>query len=159
MKNFDKKLNYKLFILKMAGLFDFDATLPFMGIQFLFLIICLDYVFYKPIGNILKKRDIYIRNNLELSKQAFEKAQDLLRQYEQIMLDARKESERIIADVKSSAEMLAVKEVDKVKQDNKILIDKNFNQLILQKETICNSQLDKYVDILSDRIYFMLIET
>ena len=47
-----------------GGLFDFNATLPLMALQFLALTVVLNFVFYRPITNILDERDEYIRNSL-----------------------------------------------------------------------------------------------
>ena len=48
-------------------MFDFDATLPVMALQFLVLAALLNVIFYKPLTKALDDRDNYIRtNNLEV---------------------------------------------------------------------------------------------
>ena len=40
-----------------GGLFDFNATLPLMAIQFVLLTGCLTFVFYKPVSKVLEDRE------------------------------------------------------------------------------------------------------
>ena len=49
---------------KEGGLFDFDATLPLMALQFILLVVVLNAVFYKPLSKAIDDRDDYIRKNL-----------------------------------------------------------------------------------------------
>lgn len=44
-------------------MFDFDATLPLMAVQFLLLAALLNVIFYKPLTKALDDRDNYIRTN------------------------------------------------------------------------------------------------
>jgi len=44
-----------------GGLFDFNATLPVMAIQILLLMVALNILFYKPIGQLIDERDESIR--------------------------------------------------------------------------------------------------
>jgi F-type H+-transporting ATPase subunit b len=43
-------------------MFDFDATMPLMAVQFLLLAAVLNAIFYKPLTKALDDRDNYIRN-------------------------------------------------------------------------------------------------
>ena len=47
-----------------GGLFDFNATLPLMAIQFILLTVALTFVFYKPVSKVLDERENYISGNL-----------------------------------------------------------------------------------------------
>ncbi|MBD0363880.1 MAG: F0F1 ATP synthase subunit B', partial [Coleofasciculus sp. C3-bin4] len=49
---------------KEGGLFDFDATLPLMAVQFLLLVVLLNAVFYKPLTKAIEDRADYIRTTL-----------------------------------------------------------------------------------------------
>ena len=40
-----------------GGLFDFNATLPLMAIQFILLTVVLTFVFYKPVSKVLEERE------------------------------------------------------------------------------------------------------
>ena len=56
-----------------GGLFDFNATLPLMAIQFILLTVVLTFLFYKPVSKVIDERETYITGNLS---QASEKVFD-----------------------------------------------------------------------------------
>ena len=59
-------LNYSIFLVESeGGLFDFDATLPFMALQIILLTFVLNILFYGPVTKILDDRNTTIRNNLK----------------------------------------------------------------------------------------------
>ena len=60
-----------------GGLFDFNATLPLMAIQILLLMVVLNLIFYKPIGQILDERDEYIRKQLTQASEILTKAEEV----------------------------------------------------------------------------------
>jgi len=43
-----------------GGLFDFNATLPIMALQFVLLTVVLTFVFYKPVAKVLDDRETMI---------------------------------------------------------------------------------------------------
>jgi hypothetical protein len=48
------------FLVKEGGLFDFDLTLPFIILEFLFLFFLLNQIFFIPIQEVIEKRKKYI---------------------------------------------------------------------------------------------------
>ncbi len=64
-------------------MFDFDATLPVMAVQFLLLAAILNAILYKPIGKVLDDRDNYLRNSEKEAKERASKAEKLAKQYEE----------------------------------------------------------------------------
>ena len=48
-------------VAEKGKLFDFDATLPLMAIQFVVLVAVLNKLFYTPLGKVLDDRDEFIR--------------------------------------------------------------------------------------------------
>ena len=58
-------------------MFDFDATLPLMALQFVLLTFLLNAVFFKPISNTLDERDGYIRTNKSEAAEYLEAAEKL----------------------------------------------------------------------------------
>ena len=60
-----------------GGLFDFNATLPLMAIQILLLMVVLNLIFYKPIGQILDERYEYIRKQLTQASETLTKAEEV----------------------------------------------------------------------------------
>jgi len=80
-----------------GGLFDFNATLPLMAIQFVLLTVVLTFIFYKPVSKVLDERDEFINGNLTLASEKLIKADELYKQYDEQLKTARLEAQSIIA--------------------------------------------------------------
>lgn len=76
-----------------GGLFDFDATLPLVAIQFIVLMIVLNVIFFNPLLVTLRERNEFILNNLAKASEILTKANVLTTQYEQELTRIRKEAQ------------------------------------------------------------------
>jgi len=76
-----------------GGLFDFDATLPLVAIQFIVLMVVLNVVFFNPLLVTLRERNEFILNNLAKASEILTKANILTAQYEQELTRIRKEAQ------------------------------------------------------------------
>jgi F-type H+-transporting ATPase subunit b len=76
-----------------GGLFDFDATLPLVAIQFIVLMVVLNVVFFNPLLVTLRERNEFILNNLAKASEILTKANVLTTQYEQELTRIRKEAQ------------------------------------------------------------------
>nr|YP_009392259.1 ATP synthase CF0 subunit II [Osmundaria fimbriata]ARW60821.1 ATP synthase CF0 subunit II [Osmundaria fimbriata] len=141
-----------------GGLFDFNATLPLMALQFLALTLTLNILFYKPIGNILDDREEYIRNSLTSASASLVKANELTKKYELELAESRKEAQNIIKDAQQEAQLIVSDKIKGAQKDaEKLLIDA-YNELNIQKEQALKS-LEVQVDILSDQITKKLLDS
>ncbi len=100
-----------------GGLFDINATLPLMALQFLLLVAILNVVLYKPLGKALDDRAQYIRNQLGQAQERKEKAEGIARQYEQELKDVRRQSQEIIANAQAEAEKIVTAQIQKAQQE------------------------------------------
>jgi F-type H+-transporting ATPase subunit b len=75
-----------------GGLFDFNATLPLVAVQFLLLMVVLNAIFYKPLSTAITERNDFILNNLAQASEVLAKANELTTQYEQELASIRKEA-------------------------------------------------------------------
>nr|YP_009395580.1 ATP synthase CF0 subunit II [Vertebrata isogona]ARW64602.1 ATP synthase CF0 subunit II [Vertebrata isogona] len=75
-----------MYLAEEGGLFDFNATLPLMMLQFLVLMFILNILFYKPVTFILDERADYIRNSLTTASAYLVKANELLDAYDQLSI-------------------------------------------------------------------------
>ena len=75
-----------------GGLFDFNATLPLVAIQFLLLMVILNAIFYTPLSTAITERNDFILNNLAQASEVLAKANELTAQYEQELSSIRKEA-------------------------------------------------------------------
>jgi len=81
-----------------GGLFDLNATLVIIIIQFLILMVCLNEILYKPIYIILEDRKEYVVKNLKESSKITEEVDKLTFQYNIILEKVSKKTEIEIAN-------------------------------------------------------------
>lgn len=139
-----------------GGLFDFNATLPLMALQFLALTILLNIIFYKPVTNILDERDEYIRNSLTTASAALVKANELTKQYEQELASSRKQAQDIIKSAQEQAQKVVSEQMKTAQHSAEQLISEAYEQLNVQKKEALKS-LESQVDILSEQIKIKLL--
>jgi F-type H+-transporting ATPase subunit b len=76
-----------------GGLFDINATLPLVLIQFVLLAIILNIILYTPLLTIIEERKEYILTNLGKASEILAEANKLTKQYEQELANVRKETQ------------------------------------------------------------------
>jgi F-type H+-transporting ATPase subunit b len=134
-----------------GGLFDFNATLPIMALQFILLTVVLTFVFYKPVAKVLEDRDTLINNNLTEASAKLLKADELYKQYDEQLKSARSNAQNIIADSEKEAKEIVAQELDQARQDASNLIQQTNKELEAQK-SLALQKLETQVDELSDLI-------
>ena len=76
-----------------GGLFDINATLPLVAIQFLLLMVILNRLLYSPLLTVITERKEYILSNLAKASEILAQANELTAQYEQELNSVRKEAQ------------------------------------------------------------------
>ncbi|HEY9814007.1 MAG TPA: F0F1 ATP synthase subunit B' [Candidatus Sericytochromatia bacterium] len=132
-------------------MFDFDATLPLMAVQFLLLAAVLNVVFYKPLTKALDERDEYIRNNELGAKERLAKAEKLAREYEQQLGDTRRQSQALITTAQSEAQKIAAQKIGEAQQEAVAKREQAAKEIEQQKQEALQS-LEQQVDALSRQI-------
>jgi F-type H+-transporting ATPase subunit b len=144
-------------VAKEGGLFDFNATLPIMMIQFVLLAYLLNVLFYKPVGKMLDDRDEFIRNNSAGGEERLVEANRLTQQYETELADARREAQAVIAEAKAAAQKIASDELAVAQQAAQAEREKASQEIEQQKQAAFSS-LEKDVAALSQQILSKLIQ-
>lgn len=139
-----------------GGLFDFDATLPLMALQFLALAALLNAVFYKPVGKAIDDRAENVRNNLVKARDGKAKAETLAQQYEQELRDVRRQSQQIIAEAQAAAQGIVAEEIQKAQQQVQAEREKAAQEIGNQKADAIRT-LDAQVDVLSEQLLQKLV--
>ena len=139
-----------------GGLFDFNATLPLMMLQFLILMFNLNNIFYKPVTHILDERADYIRNSLTTASAYLLQADELTQKYEQALSKSRKEAQNIIRNSQKEAQNIVAVNIKQAQQETEKLVHEASEQLNIQKEQALKT-LENQVDILSDQIKSKLL--
>lgn len=141
---------------KEGGLFDFDATLPLMAVQFLILVVLLNAIFYKPLGKAIDERAEYIRTNLLQAKERIEKAEKLAKQYEQELGETRRKAQATIAAAQADAQKNATTKITEAQQEAQTKREQAAQEIESQKQEVMQS-LEKEVDALSRQILEKLL--
>jgi len=134
-----------------GGLFDFNATLPLMAIQFILLMVVLTFVFYKPVSKVLDDRDAYISGNLSQASEKLITADELYKQYDEQLKVAKANAQSTIAGAEKEAKAVVAQEIDQARSDAAKLIEQTNKELEAQKTTALQ-QLESQVDELSQLI-------
>jgi F-type H+-transporting ATPase subunit b len=130
-----------------GGLFDINATLPLVAIQFILLTVILNVILYNPLLTVIEERKEYILTNLSKASEILAEANKLTEQYEQELTSVRKEAQlEITNSQKIHKEILEVElNISQKYIDN--LLDTITKDLLAKKDTALNS-LDEIVQSL-----------
>ena len=139
-----------------GGLFDFNATLPLMALQFILLTVVLTFIFFKPVSKVIDERETYINGNLTTASEKLIKADELYNAYDEQLKTARVDAQAIIAKSEKEAKDVVAVEIDQARQDAAKLIEKTNKDLEAQK-ALALQQLETQVDELSQLIKEKLI--
>jgi len=134
-----------------GGLFDFNATLPLMAIQFILLTVALTFTFYKPVSKVLDERESYISGNLTQASEKLIKADELYKQYDEQLKTARVNAQSVVAQSEKEAKDIVALEINEARLDATRLIEQTNKELEAQK-SLALQQLETQVDELSQLI-------
>ena len=134
-----------------GGLFDFNATLPLMAIQFVLLMVVLTFIFYKPVSKVLEDRELYISGNLSQASEKLVKADELYKQYDEQLKTAKVSAQATIAQAEKEAKDVVALEISQARTDAAKLIEQTNKELEAQK-SVALEKLETQVDELSQLI-------
>ena len=134
-----------------GGLFDINATLPLVAIQFLLLMVILNIILYSPLLSVITERNEYILNNLAKASEIVAEANKLTAQYEQELTTVRKEAQlEITNSQKIHKEILEIElNISQKYIDN--LLD-TITADLTEKKNIAINSLDNIVQSLCQKI-------
>jgi F-type H+-transporting ATPase subunit b len=92
-------------------MFDFDATLPLMAVQFMLLVVLLNAVFFKPLTKVLEERSELIQSSQLGAKEGLEQVQAITAQYERELAESRRQYQAILDQAKAEAQKIADEEI------------------------------------------------
>lgn len=137
-------------------MFDFDATLPLMAVQFLLLAALLNAIFYKPLTKALDDRDNYIRKNETDSRERLAKAEALAKQYEEQLASARRQSQAVITAAQEDGKKIAADKIAEAQREGQSQREQAQQEIDRQKQEAMAS-LEQEVDALSRQILEKLL--
>jgi F-type H+-transporting ATPase subunit b len=117
-----------------GGLFDFNATLPLIAIQFLLLMFILNAILYNPLLTVIEERKGYILTNLNKASDILAEANKLTTQYEQELDSVRKEAQLEITHSQKIHKEILETELNISQKYIDNLLDKITKDLLAKKE-------------------------
>jgi F-type H+-transporting ATPase subunit b len=137
-------------------MFDFDATMPLMAVQFLLLTLLLNAVFYKPLTKALDERDQYIRKNEADARERLTKAEQLVKEYNKQISEARRESQAIVERAQAEARNIVAQKIAEAQQQAQAEREEAAQEIQQQKEAAF-ATLEQQVEVLSRQILDKLL--
>jgi len=127
-----------------GGLFDINATLPLVGIQFVLLMVLLNIILYSPLLTITEERKEYILTNLGKASEILAEANKLTTQYEEELISVRKEAQLEITNSQKIHKEILETELNISQKYIDDLLDTITKDLLTKKNIALNS-LDEIV--------------
>lgn len=137
-------------------MFDFDATLPLMAVQFLVLTAILNAVFFKPLTQVLDERDEYVRSNDKDAAERLAKTEELARQYEQELADTRKEAQAIVVAAQTEAQDISDRRIAEAQKEAQEAREAAAAEIAKEKDAAMQS-LEQEVSALSNQMLAKLL--
>ena len=138
-------------------MFDFDATLPLMALQFLLLAAVLNVFFYKPLTKVLDERTNFIRSSKTDAREILAKTEQLAAQYKQQLNEARKQAQLVITTAQNEAQTIANQKVAEAQKEAQSQREQAQQEIDAQKIEAMRS-LEQQVDALGRQIMDKLLE-
>ena len=141
-----------------GGLFDINATLPLMAIQVVALTYLLNSLFFKPVGNVVEKRERYVSNNLKEAKNKLVEVEKLEADLLSQLQKARSEASKIVNEAEKDSDKLYQEALELA--NNEANSSKEKARLEIENQTSsARKQLSEQADELSELIVNRLIQS
>jgi F-type H+-transporting ATPase subunit b len=149
-------LAFNFFGATEGGLFDINATLPLMAIQVVALTYILNALFFKPVGNVVEKREKFVSNNIIEAKNKLSEVEKLEADLLSQLQSARSEAQRIVSDAENESDKLYKEALELA--NNEANASKEKARLEIESQTSeAREQLSKQAGDLSELIVNRLI--
>lgn len=139
-----------------GGLFDINATLPIMAVQFVIFVALLNVIFFKPLTKAIDDRDDYVREQIIGAKERLEKTELAVKQYEQELASARKATQSILATAQTEANKVRKERIDAAVAEAQAKVTAARAEIEKQKQD-ATASLDAEVESLSRQVLEKLL--
>ena len=134
-----------------GGLFDINATLPLVIIQFLLIMVILNVILYSPLLQVITERNQYILNNLSKASEILADSNKLTTQYEQELDIVQKEAQLEIKNSQKIHQEILEIELDISQKYIDNLLD-TITVDLTNKKNLALNNLDSIVEVLCLKI-------
>lgn len=141
-----------------GGLFDFNATLPAIVLEFLLLAFLLNKIFYGPLTETIDQRNEFIRASRAEAKQRLERVEGLASQYQTEIARARSKATQLMSDTEANVNQIRSQQIAEVQTETRSKLEAA-QQAAEQERQAALQQLQHQVDSLSQQITQKLLST
>ena len=134
-----------------GGLFDINATLPLVAIQFILLMVLLNIILYSPLLTIIEERKEYILTNLSEASEKLARAKELTMHYEQELKIAQKAAQLEITNSQNVHKEILDIELDISQKYIDSLLETISSDLLSRKKSALEN-LDTSVQVLCTQV-------
>jgi F-type H+-transporting ATPase subunit b len=132
-------------------MFDFDATLPIIAVQFLVLMALLNALFFKPLNRVIDDRENYISSNETEARERLAKAESLTKEYELQLTNSRKQYQQVIAQAQAEAKKLSDSKIAQAVKEAQAKKESAYQEIEIQRQKAL-SELENQVESLSQKV-------
>ena len=128
-------------------MFEFNATLIVAIVSFVVFMIIMNNIFYRPILNIIKKREQYVDSNYSEADNNIKKSQELQAKRESAISNKKLECRQKIESTIDQAQKISIQKTNEQREINKQEIQSKKEILYKEKQ---NLQLDINNNVVKD---------
>lgn len=134
-----------------GGLFDFNATLPLLAIQFLVLMFVLNLILYNPLLTVINERNDYIVTNLAKAAELITETNSIKATYEDQILEARKSGQLELTRFQKECKELFDLELDASQKQFDAILERLSTRLGEEKASALTT-LETEIESISEQI-------
>ena len=133
-------------------MFEFNATLIVAMISFVVFMFVMNAIFYRPILDIIRKRDSMVNKNYEDAKALANQAQQISNEYHSKLSDAKEQNRNNMAVEIENAQNMSFEKVQQAKEHAKVQIQQDKDMLESEKTKLYQEVDSKLIGELSSQI-------
>ncbi len=120
-------------------MFEFNATLIVAMFSFVVFMFIMNAIFYRPILNIIRKRENYVNGNYETAKTLESKAEEYNTEYQKKLNNAKEQEREVLSAKIDNAQKKSFKTTQEANEQAKIQIASNKELIEKDKNELINS--------------------
>ena len=133
-------------------MFEFNATLIVAMISFVVFMFIMNAIFYRPILEIIRKRDDMVNKNYEEAKNLASEAQHLSEEYHSKLSEAKEQNRNNMIVEIENAQKISFEKVQQAKEQAKIQVQNNKDLLESEKTELYREVDSDLIEELSSQI-------
>ncbi len=133
-------------------MFEFNATLIISMISFVVFMSIMNAIFYRPILNIIRKRDEFVSQNYSQAEALASEAQNIKNDYESKLADVKEQGRIKVANEFEKVQKDSFEKTQNAKEQTRLKIQENKKIINAEKDKLYDEINSKLINDLSSNI-------